>query len=106
MPLQKSAWNIPKVHAISHFVSDVKRGGITSNYSAECWEHLHIETVKNAWRRSNKKDVEDQIIEFNFEKDVLQPEASTLDIGKKDGKKKTNWDKVSCGSHTITTNAD
>jgi len=59
---QKSSWRIVKVHAIYHYVADIMRGGITKEYSAELWESLHKNIMKNPYRGSNKKRTEDQIL--------------------------------------------
>lgn len=34
-------WDIIKIHAITHFSADIKRGGSTQEYSAELFENLH-----------------------------------------------------------------
>lgn len=36
-------WDIIKVHAITHFSADIRRGGCTQEYSAEMFENLHQE---------------------------------------------------------------
>jgi len=62
MPEQKTSWRIVKIHALSHYADDIRRGGITSEYSAEMWESLHKNLMKRPYRGSNKKNTSDQIL--------------------------------------------
>lgn len=94
MPQQTSGWKFPKVHSIYHYIGDIMRAGATSNYSAEMWEYLHKEVMKNAWKRSNKRDITKQVMKFNLRQDLFH--VLKLDNPLEDNKKKrrTNWDEV------------
>lgn len=45
-------WDTIKVHAISHFRSDIARSGTTQHYNAELYENLH-QTVRDAISHSS-----------------------------------------------------
>lgn len=77
MTSQKSDWKFPKIHAISHYKEDIMRSGVTENYSAEMWEMLHKVVMKKPWLRTNRKNVEDQMMNVVDEMNVL----SSLDEG-------------------------
>jgi hypothetical protein len=68
---QKSEFKLNKVHTMLHFVDDIKRGGPTSQYSANLWEHLHIHKVKTPYRASNARDANKQIFESNSNAELL-----------------------------------
>lgn len=59
---QPSSWNIPKIHAMIHYREDIIRGGATQEYSAEMWENSHKTVMKAPYRKSNKKNIESQIM--------------------------------------------
>jgi hypothetical protein len=68
---QKSNFKLNKVHAMLHYAEDIKRGGPTSQYSANLWEHLHIHRVKAPYRASNSKDTSKQIFDANTNTELL-----------------------------------
>ncbi len=49
-------FNIPKLHACSHYASSIRIYGSTDNYNTQATEHLHINLAKDAYRATNKKD--------------------------------------------------
>ena len=49
-------FNIPKLHALLHYVNCVQTLGSTDGYNTESPERLHIEFAKEAYRASNKRD--------------------------------------------------
>lgn len=71
MPSQKSQWQFPKIHALSHYKEDILRAGVTCNYDAEMWEALHKYVMKKPWQRTNKKNVDGQIMKQANEQDLL-----------------------------------
>jgi len=75
---QKSDWRIVKVHAMYHYVDDIKRAGNTSEYSADMWESLHKHIMKNPYRGSNKKNVVSQILNHHVQQWNLTTIAQTL----------------------------
>jgi hypothetical protein len=51
----RSHFNIPKLHAISHYTASIKAFGSTIGFNTELPERLHIEFAKKGYRHSNKK---------------------------------------------------
>ncbi|KAF8155439.1 hypothetical protein B0H34DRAFT_783352 [Crassisporium funariophilum] len=47
-------FNIPKLHAILHYVESIHSLGSADGYNSESPEHLHINFAKAAYRASNK----------------------------------------------------
>ncbi|KAJ3964293.1 hypothetical protein EV361DRAFT_979394 [Lentinula raphanica] len=48
--------NIPKFHALQHYVEMIRFFGCTDNYNTEMFECLHIDYTKKGWRASNKRE--------------------------------------------------
>ncbi|KAF8457357.1 hypothetical protein BDZ91DRAFT_645596, partial [Kalaharituber pfeilii] len=59
---QKSHFNFPKIHLISHFSDQISKYGSLPQYSTEICESLHKQ-LKQAYRRSNKVDAMPQILQ-------------------------------------------
>ncbi|KIY67102.1 hypothetical protein CYLTODRAFT_454797 [Cylindrobasidium torrendii FP15055 ss-10] len=49
-------FNIPKFHALVHYVEMIKLLGTTENFNTEMFERLHIEFAKKGWRASNHRN--------------------------------------------------
>ena len=49
-------FNIPKLHAILHYINAIRALGSTDGYNSESPERLHIDFAKEAYRASNKRD--------------------------------------------------
>ncbi|KAJ3744256.1 hypothetical protein DFH05DRAFT_1535542 [Lentinula detonsa] len=49
-------FNIPKLHAMKHYVALIRHFGSADGFNTESPERLHIDYAKNAYRASNKKD--------------------------------------------------
>ena len=49
-------FNIPKLHACSHYASSIRIYGTTDNYNTQATERLHIDLAKDAYRATNWKD--------------------------------------------------
>ncbi|RDB24482.1 hypothetical protein Hypma_008517 [Hypsizygus marmoreus] len=49
-------FNIPKIHAMKHYVSLIQVFGSADGFNTESPERLHIDYAKNAYRASSKKD--------------------------------------------------
>ncbi|KAF5355407.1 hypothetical protein D9757_015183 [Collybiopsis confluens] len=58
----REAFNIPKFHALLHYIESIQMLGTTDNYSSEMFERLHIDFAKEGWRASNKRDPFPQMI--------------------------------------------
>lgn len=51
----RTAFKIPKIHSMQHYVDAIRSHGSADGYSSESPERLHIDYAKAAYRRSNKK---------------------------------------------------
>ncbi|THU90526.1 hypothetical protein K435DRAFT_841439 [Dendrothele bispora CBS 962.96] len=49
-------FNLPKIHALCHYVRSIELYGTCDNYNTETTERLHIDFAKDAYRASNHKD--------------------------------------------------
>ena len=54
-------FNIPKLHAIQHYVEGICSLGSADGYNTESPERLHIDFAKAAYRASNKRDYMEQM---------------------------------------------
>ncbi|KAL1938702.1 hypothetical protein VTO73DRAFT_11305 [Trametes versicolor] len=60
----RSAFNIPKLHFLLHYVRFIKLFGTTDNYNTEATERLHIDFAKDAYRATNHKDEYPQMTQW------------------------------------------
>ncbi|KAJ7052173.1 hypothetical protein C8F01DRAFT_998440 [Mycena amicta] len=49
-------FNIPKIHAMMHYVELIRLGGSASGFSTELTERMHIDCAKLGYRASNRKN--------------------------------------------------
>lgn len=57
--IQVQVWdnlNIPKFHALLHYIKSIENFGTTDNYNTEMFERLHIDFAKEGWCASNQRD--------------------------------------------------
>ncbi|KAF7346302.1 hypothetical protein MSAN_01857600 [Mycena sanguinolenta] len=54
-------FNIPKLHALQHYVDGIRRLGSADGYNTESPERLHIDFAKKAYRASNRRDYTEQM---------------------------------------------
>ncbi|CAI5464606.1 unnamed protein product [Closterium sp. Yama58-4] len=64
-PKQPSSWCLVKTHLMSHYVDSIRRAGHVTEFSTNMFEHLHGPLVKRIYRRSNKRNVDGQIMKFH-----------------------------------------
>ncbi|KAG8728199.1 hypothetical protein FRC11_011618, partial [Ceratobasidium sp. 423] len=57
-------FNVPKFHTIQHLLEQILAKGTTDNFSTETIEHMHMDTLKDAFPATNKKDWEKQTIRW------------------------------------------
>ncbi|KAG8726758.1 hypothetical protein FRC11_014541 [Ceratobasidium sp. 423] len=57
-------FNIPKFHTIQHLLEQILAKGTADNFSTETIEHMHMDTLKEAFPATNKKDWERQMIRW------------------------------------------
>jgi hypothetical protein len=56
---------LPKLHSWKyHIVDIIKEFGTSAGYTTETYESLHKTYVKTPYRLSNKKNVEEQIMQY------------------------------------------
>jgi Plavaka transposase len=54
-------FNIPKLHAILHYLNAIRALGSTDGYNTESPERLHIDCAKEGYRASNRRDYVEQM---------------------------------------------
>jgi hypothetical protein len=75
-------FRIPKLHARAHIPDHIRDAGAMQNFSAEIIERMHITTIKEPWTRTNRREVEDQIINaLNRQEAVSTFEAYQVWLG-------------------------
>jgi len=57
-------FNIPKLHQMLHYFEAIKSHGAADGYNTESPEHLHIDFAKEAYRASNGRDYEEQMVKW------------------------------------------
>jgi hypothetical protein len=57
-------FNIPKLHALVHYVPMIHSLGCTDGYNTEASERLHIDYTKDAYRATNKKSYTQQMAKW------------------------------------------
>lgn len=88
-------FDIPKLHALHHYIMYIELYGTTDNFNTEYSERLHIDYAKDAWKSTNGKDEYPQMTAwlerrekiFQYERFIRQkshphqiPPTPTLDI--------------------------
>ena len=63
--------NIPKLHALHHWLSNILDLGSTDNYCTEMGVTLHILMCKLAYQATNRKDYDEQIIWYLIHQESL-----------------------------------
>lgn len=71
-------FRIPKLHMLSHYVENIRDLGTADNFSTEICEALHIPYCKKAYKATNRKEYDEQIIKFLRRKESLQTYAAYL----------------------------
>ncbi|KAF8593422.1 hypothetical protein BDV93DRAFT_461242 [Ceratobasidium sp. AG-I] len=79
-------FQIPKLHNAHHLVEQVRSKGTTDNYSTEVVEHLHIDTLKEPFKATNRKDWKKQTIRYLTRRDALVDFSLFLDWLVKSGR--------------------
>jgi hypothetical protein len=72
-------FNIPKLHAISHYVDLIKTHGSTIGFNTELPECLHIDYAKRAYQHSNKKLYTRQMTRWLTRQEAVRQQDSYLD---------------------------
>ena len=78
-PTLRPHFNIPKLHAISHYVEAIKSRGSAVGFNTELPERLHIEFAKKGYRRSNKKKYTQQMAQWLERQEAICKHNKYLD---------------------------
>lgn len=60
----RAHFNIPKLHAILHYIPLIRLHGTPDGYNTESPERLHIDVAKEAYRASNKRNYQSQMTKW------------------------------------------
>ena len=71
-------FNIPKLHAIVHYLTAIRALGSTDGYNTESPERLHIEFAKEGYRASNKRDYLEQMAVWLQRREAIWMKESYL----------------------------
>jgi len=72
-----AAFNIPKIHLMSHWAKQIRRYGALQHYSAKRHEQAHKTNFKDGWNASNHNlNYLPQVITFSIAFSALKSESS------------------------------
>ena len=71
-------FNIPKLHAVIHYLTAIQALGSTDGYNTESPERLHIEFAKEGYRASNKRDYLEQMAVWLQRREAIWMKESYL----------------------------
>lgn len=72
-------FNIPKLHAIQHYIEFIKALGSLDGYNTESPERLHIDFAKAAYRASNRRDFIEQMAVWLQRQEAVNLRCAYLD---------------------------
>ncbi|KAJ7086939.1 hypothetical protein C8R44DRAFT_836229 [Mycena epipterygia] len=72
-------FNIPKFHALQHYVDSIRALGSPDGYNTESPERLHIDFAKKAYRASNRRDYTEQMALWLQRQEAVALRTSYLD---------------------------
>ncbi|KAI0729649.1 hypothetical protein C8Q72DRAFT_912150 [Fomitopsis betulina] len=65
-------FNIPKLHALLHYVFSITLFGTTDNYDTQYSERLHIDLAKDVYHATNRKDEYPQMTDWLLRKEKIE----------------------------------
>jgi hypothetical protein len=65
-------FNIPKLHAILHYVLSIRSRGTADGFNSEASERLHIDYAKVAYKKTSKKDYVKQMTKWLGRQEKIQ----------------------------------
>ncbi|KDQ27337.1 hypothetical protein PLEOSDRAFT_51277 [Pleurotus ostreatus PC15] len=71
-------FNIPKLHAIQHYIDAIKQLGSLDGYNSESPERLHIDFAKEAYRASNRRDFLEQMAVWLQRREAIHLRSSFI----------------------------
>ncbi|KAG0695674.1 Zn-finger domain-containing protein [Suillus ampliporus] len=75
----RNDFNIPKLHAMAHYVASIQSRGSADGFNTEFPERLHIDFAKNAYRATNKKDYVAQMTKWLARQEAVDQFVAYLD---------------------------
>ncbi|KAJ7864581.1 hypothetical protein B0H14DRAFT_3084418 [Mycena olivaceomarginata] len=75
----RDGFNLPKVHSIAHYPTNIMNFGTSDNYNTENTERLHIDLAKDAYHASNRKDEFSQMTLWLERKEKIQRHSQFVD---------------------------
>jgi hypothetical protein len=75
----KEYWKIPKLHAITHYVMEIKAKGPTDGYTSNHTERAHKVECKIPYSQTNKRDPEKQMVKHIDRRSKLMAKARYLE---------------------------
>ncbi|SGY12807.1 BQ5605_C011g06612 [Microbotryum silenes-dioicae] len=78
--IEKLDFNWPRLHAVLHYDEWTKKWGVSVYSDTNISERAHIDTVKVAYRASNKCNTASQIIRYSRRADKLKSLRNVVDL--------------------------
>ncbi|KAJ7823158.1 hypothetical protein B0H14DRAFT_2370305 [Mycena olivaceomarginata] len=75
----RDGFNLPKVHSMAHYPTNIMNFGTSDNYNTENTERLHIDLAKDAYHASNRKDEFSQMTLWLERKEKIQRHSQFVD---------------------------
>jgi len=72
-------FNIPKFHAMQHYINAIRTLGSADGYNTEFSERLHIDYAKEGYQASNKRDYVEQMALWLQRQEAIDFHAAYLD---------------------------
>lgn len=72
-------FNFPKLHALAHYVEQIKLFGTPDNFNTSYSERLHIDFAKDAYRASNRKDEYPQMVIWLQRREQIRAHQTYVD---------------------------
>ncbi|KAG2363976.1 hypothetical protein BDR07DRAFT_1218649, partial [Suillus spraguei] len=72
-------FNIPKLHAMVHYVESIKSQGSADGFNTEFPERLHIDFAKDAYHATNQKDYVAQMTRWLAHQEAVDQFEAYLD---------------------------
>ena len=71
--------DLPKMHAMQHYLDNIREYGVPSNYDTELTEHLHIQFAKIPYKMTNRRDTEPQMLRAIHRQSAIQAKFQYLE---------------------------
>src|SRR5215469_15744319 len=72
----------PKLHSLQHYSERVRMFGTPDNFDTEYMEHQHISDAKDAYKRTNKVNHVQQMVQYVERRSALEMKCQFLDTFK------------------------